>query len=390
MATKKTLAQLRANPRWRATLPLSSLTPEQRARRLANTRRAQPLVPGSGTTVGEFESARRAAADTQFGPQEHAISLARRQIPAWYASYQQQLARIGQGQQQGYQTAQATAQNLSAQAADTGGSQSEEAQKASRARQALSGSFAALLAAQGATAQQDLAGRQGVASAAELQKLQGLSDAGTELGKRRGEFYTTFTQTAKDTANKNVLEQAAFGLDQDKAKTAADQAKADADYKRAQIDIKRGIDPITGKPLPKKPQSASDALAAWKLQYAKDHGVLPSTGTDKPKPKKTAKPTIRVFNTRAGIHQLSEIYKAKLTDPGTRQRAAKAKVPLRVQIANELRAGNKKLGRPPVQNSLILNAAADLANFGYVLPEHVKVLRETGVTLPPSWTKKTG
>jgi hypothetical protein len=46
-------------------------------------------------------------------------------------------------------------------------------------------------------------------------------------------------------------------------------------YQQAQIDIKRGIDPVTGKKLPKSSKtSGADALNRWKLDYARKHGYL--------------------------------------------------------------------------------------------------------------------
>jgi hypothetical protein len=62
-----------------------------------------------------------------------------------------------------------------------------------------------------------------------------------------------------------------------KLKLDTTKFKADQAYKNAQIDIKRGVDPVTGKPL-RKGVSAADALNQWKLDYARKHGHLPSTG----------------------------------------------------------------------------------------------------------------
>jgi hypothetical protein len=63
-----------------------------------------------------------------------------------------------------------------------------------------------------------------------------------------------------------------------KTKLDTQKFKADQAYKQAQIDIKRGVDPVTGKRI-KKGTSAADALNQWKLDYARKHGHLPSTGT---------------------------------------------------------------------------------------------------------------
>lgn len=65
------------------------------------------------------------------------------------------------------------------------------------------------------------------------------------------------------------------------ARSAHERNVSAAAAKQAEIDIRRGVDPVTHKRLPGKPQSAADALNAWRLDFARKHGYLPSTGPGK-------------------------------------------------------------------------------------------------------------
>jgi alpha-acetolactate decarboxylase len=99
---------------------------------------------------------------------------------------------------------------------------------------------------------------------------------------RQQSFENLITQQGLNIKSDDIRAQIA-GIDQ-RAKAATQKTrldtrkfKADQAYKQAQIDIKRGVDPITGKRI-KKGTSAADALNQWKLDYARKHGHLPSTG----------------------------------------------------------------------------------------------------------------
>lgn len=83
------------------------------------------------------------------------------------------------------------------------------------------------------------------------------------------------------------------------ARSAHERAVAKRFTDQANLDIKRGVDPITGKPLPKKPESAADALNRARLKFFQAHGYMPTTGPPKGKGKNGDVPKLPPA-TRAG------------------------------------------------------------------------------------------
>lgn len=90
------------------------------------------------------------------------------------------------------------------------------------------------------------------------------------------------------------------------AQTARERAIAKSATDKANLDIKRGIDPITGKRLPKN-TSGADALNKFKLDFLKKHGYLPTTG--KPKSSSGSDGASLTPNERVSqVGKFSEIY----------------------------------------------------------------------------------
>jgi hypothetical protein len=173
------------------------------------------------------------------------------------------------------------------------------------------------------------------------------------------------------------------------AKTAHEKNVFDQRYKRAQLDIKRGIDPVTGKRLPKnaKPQTAADALNAWKLKFARDHGYLPSTGAPKPggsnggKPPLTANERISQAQKFGGIS--NAVNNAVKDFPGDRKGAG-------------TKAARAILTEKPEVDPLYVSIALDMAYDGHISRPNTKKLKArgikvadlTGVTSFTDWQRK--
>jgi hypothetical protein len=148
-------------------------------------------------------------------------------------------------------------------------------------------------------------------------------------------------------------------------------------YQQAQIDIKRGIDPVTHKRLPKKPGSAADALNKWKLDYAKKHGYLPSTGAPKgPKGKGKGKDGGPSLTTNEKITQtgkFSPVYNTitqtvKPDFPGDRQTGG-------------VNAGKAFLKDNPAADPLYVSVALDMAYDGHVSKRNAEKLHQRGLTV---------
>lgn len=152
------------------------------------------------------------------------------------------------------------------------------------------------------------------------------------------------------------------------ARTAHERNVADSAYKKAQIDIKRGIDPLTGKKLPSKPQSASDALSAWKLKFAQDHGYLPTTGA----PKGGAGGVDRATTPQITSAQKSfsgvvnAIRNAKSDFPGNRASGGTGAI-------------KAIIGEKPNTDPLMASIAADVVYDGHISSKNLKKLRARGL-----------
>jgi hypothetical protein len=172
-------------------------------------------------------------------------------------------------------------------------------------------------------------------------------------------------RTATAAHNKRVLDSKQFNR-----KLANSQA-----YQQAQIDIKRGIDPITGKRLPKSSKtSGADALNRWKLDYAKKHGYLPSTGAGKGKGKNSDNgPSLTTNEKITQTSKFSPVYNTikqtvKPDFPGSRQTGG-------------VKAGQAFLKDNPAADPLYVSVALDMAYDGHVSKTNAKKLHQRGLTV---------
>jgi hypothetical protein len=143
------------------------------------------------------------------------------------------------------------------------GEANQAAANAARVRSAITGSFGSMLASQGANANTYADTLTHVVGPG--QKLQGQAQAQgrvtkaktdlTDLLKEKGAFRSQYESDARQSETKNVI--AAQGLGLDVAQFKSDQ------------DLARGVDPVTGKPLPKekKPSPDTSALASNAAKY---------------------------------------------------------------------------------------------------------------------------
>lgn len=146
---------------------------------------------------------------------------------------------------------------------------------------------------------------------------------------------------------------------------------------RADLDIKRGIDPITGKPLPKKPESASEALNRWRLKFARDHGYLPKTGPPT-KSKVTPRETLpgvkhatipQTTKAQTDFSAISQAIKNAQADfPGNRASAGTGAV-------------KAIIGEKPTTDPLLASIAADMTYDGHISRTNTLKLKKRGINV---------
>lgn len=170
------------------------------------------------------------------------------------------------------------------------------------------------------------------------------------------------------------------------ANTSREKATADKAYKQAQIDIKRGIDPVTGKPLPKKPQSTENALNAWKLKFAQAHGYLPQTGPGKGA--KGAKPPLTPNEVNTQIKGYEQAHSAVLSGIGAL--GGTGKVP-RAKAAATFMASDAAKRLDPLYASVAFDIAYDghvsRANASKLHKRHLTV-KDLGLPSYADWKRK--
>jgi hypothetical protein len=180
-----------------------------------------------------------------------------------------------------------------------------------------------------------------------------------------------------------------LGFKKNQAFRDAKTAKERFDYQKAKdaadLDIKRGIDPITGKRLPKGPRSAADALNKWRLKFAQQHGYLPSTGPAGGKgagsvaaitPNEKAKQVGKASSVGAQI------------ETGIKSKGGTKKYP-RSQAARDYLSAN------PGIDPLYVSVALDMQYDGHVSRVNAKKLHTRGLTVKDlglvdykTWVKK--
>jgi hypothetical protein len=161
-------------------------------------------------------------------------------------------------------------------------------------------------------------------------------------------------------------------LDSRQFRSKLNESKA---YHQAQVDIKRGFDPITGKRLPKKPQSAADALNNFKLDFARKHGYLPPTGPPKAGKGAGKNGGFKPLTTNEKITQTQKfgtvfnaVNNAKSDFKGDRQTGGVA-------------AGKALLKEKPDVDPLYVSVALDMAYDGHVSRQNAIKLHKRGLSV---------
>lgn len=244
--TPERVAQLRANAGTRAALPDKYLTPQQRAQRALNQRLDQTVTPGSSLTYRQLAHQRQASLDTQFGPQEQALGqqLSSQQqlnrdlqsgFDAYLAdlrSHAQNTGNIVGAANQANQQLVGSIGNLRT---DVGGSPAQgDADQAAAVRQKLLASFGVQQAGAGQANQTYADTLANVVGPG--QKLQSIAQGGrneqairgklTGLAAQRGAAGQQYDADTIAAEAKNVLANAAFGLDQARADASAAAGRA--------------------------------------------------------------------------------------------------------------------------------------------------------------------
>jgi hypothetical protein len=168
------------------------------------------------------------------------------------------------------------------------------------------------------------------------------------------------------------------------ARTAGERATAKAATDRANIDIKRGIDPITGRPLPKKPQSGADALARFRLDFLRKHGYLPSTGAPTGGPGSRAKPAdvqkaqSRYTTVSSQIGRIArQLLAGQLTVPDPKNPKSTVKVDPGSHGRNWI--VSNYLDAHPTADPLYISISADMAFDGHISKRNQDKLHARGL-----------
>ena len=386
--------RLLANAGTRASLPDESLPPHLLAQRQLNQRLAQPVTPGSSMTERDLARQTRAAGDVRYGAAEQqaqqnvaAAGQMTRNTSDWYDAYLRELAahqaNVGRYQQQAQTAVQGLSQATGAlPAAGAAQGLSAENQQvagnASAVRRALTDSFGAQLASQGANANTHASALTNVVGpGAKVQALQ--RAAGTEgktrqqleqLVKERGQFRQQLGEETRQSEAKNVLAQAiATG------KSAVDTAQL-----KETVRSHRATESNTA--ASRKAREADRAGTPNKYGYTNAEWRGMTTEQRQQKIKefaakgkgKTAKPGRGPGSLTAAaegriVEQINRIAGIIKADPKDKDGNSLTR--------NDLITGDSPLGSP--LDPRIVNIAYDLARNGGLSPANVKAAQQLNI-----------
>jgi hypothetical protein len=150
----------------------------------------------------------------------------------------------------------------------------------------------------------------------------------------------------------------------------------------ATLKVRAGYDPVTGKKI-KKGRSASDALAAWKLQYAKKHGRLPSsavpagqkpmTAAEKRARQKAASTASSQFDRALGMVNAPNRI---VSDPKTGKTAPAS--------TEQTKAAMRKAGTP----EWAVQAAISIRHHGFIIPSVWNMMKRSAPQVLSSIPKR--
>lgn len=190
----------------------------------------------------------------KYGPAQGQLTQQAKAIPDWFKAYQAQVNSAADSNKQAAAAAQAQIAGLQGALTGLGTTQAKDLQAGEAAsagvrgatpntaaigttatnaggvRRDLLGSFAGLVATQGAGQSARDAEQSRFAGGQQVQALSDNSRAQGQLASQRGSYAVTARQALLDAAHKSALEDAAFGLDVTKANDAASAAATAGDH----------------------------------------------------------------------------------------------------------------------------------------------------------------
>lgn len=210
------------------------------------------------------------AAQAQFAPQINAAQQSRANVDPYFASYVSSV-QDAQKRAQDYASpilqqanAWANANPTAAPGIDPNSQAAQQSQQAAASGQNLAQLGATTLAAIPVTANTYFSGLQSTAAGQVPVARRYFEQQKAQLeGQRNAQALANFQDIRSNEQNAEIA-RATLGLNQ--AKAAAD------------TDLARGVDPVTGKPLPAEAPSASDQKTQAELDYFNEHGYWPPTG----------------------------------------------------------------------------------------------------------------
>lgn len=394
----------------------------------AKTKAGKPKTPADTTTfnqpLNDRTLAEQVAAQTAlaYGGQEQALAGQRavgaqmqRNIPAWYQDYQNALAQATQQTGGAYAgalgaqaTTAATSSALDAQqraALNTGMQQdaatrgatvdpaiAAQGQQAAASRRSQLDQFAGLTAGQGAAQVAFGANRQVVgagqkltAQLAEAQRGRNLDVAGRQLAGEKGQYAATARQKLIDTEHTKQLENAAFGLEGQKAQLdAANKQATLQERRRARVTSNRNADEsrqISQGHLTEQQRhnQTQEKLAAARLKGT--GGLSPAEVQRRRREGAKIQADIDTATSDAKSLRSGKIPVRTPDGKVEMDKDGKPTQRTRAVTESEIRSALRK----KYKDRDIANAAMDLALNGYVSPVNQRRLKARGVNVPKGW-----
>jgi hypothetical protein len=269
-------------------IPLATHNQHEQAKALLGGNLDLTAPPSGLQAVQEAQS----AADLQFGPQIQAAQQLQANIAPWFQDYLARVAGYAQAARSlsapVLQQASSYQQGAAAQTpagVDPNSQAGQQAAQAAQGRQALAQLGLDALNTNATATQDYFGGQQNIAARVQPQMEAAAGQSVANAKTQRGNAVDTFLTTARQNAQNYAIARGTLGLNTNKA--AAD------------VDLARGVDPVTGRPLPKpaaRPESpySSGPFAgltpsqvralpdARKAQMRKDYQSGQHPGSSKP------------------------------------------------------------------------------------------------------------
>lgn len=374
----------------------------------------KPVRPAPSPKPSLLDAQTQAAANMAYGGAEQELAGQRatsgqmmRNIPAWFADYQNALSNATDRTQRAYSAALGFQQNAAAsssaldeqqRAALAGSMQADaqqrgatvdpgvagEAQQAATSRRAMLDSFSGLTAGLGAAETAFSAGREGVGAGQKLSALTGEAQRGrnldakaTDLAREKGDYAVGAREKLIQARHTRSLERKAFGLDVEKAQqdAVADAAAAE-DRRRARTTSNRNADDDRAQRDARASETArhnremeANARARRAAQGARTDHVA----------QRDARKLGNNINTAAADARTLRGASIPVEDAEGKPTGKTRKL-----TESEIRANLRKR----YKDADVANAAMDLAVLGYVSATNERRLRARGIPVPSRWVQR--